>query len=195
MSDDAIHFLTLKDVAEARLGFPFRGAVREVPDGDVAVVQIKNIDPEQGVHWPAVIRTVLTGRKHPDWLQPGDVLFIARGNRNVGVFVDETPGQAVCAPQFYLLRVTDQRILPAYLAWYLNQAPAQRYFAQAAEGTLITSIRRAELEALPVPVPSIERQKIIAKLGDAVRRERELTLRLIQTREQQIKLVAAGLIE
>ena len=100
MRDEAVKIEKLKDVAMARLGYPFRGAVEEVRNGEVAVVQIKNADPERGIDWDDLVRTSLPGRKQPDWLQTGDVLFTARGNRNVAVHVDQTPGQAVCAPPF-----------------------------------------------------------------------------------------------
>ncbi|MAA80727.1 MAG: hypothetical protein CME97_00245 [Hyphomonas sp.] len=195
MRDEAVKIEKLKDVAMARLGYPFRGAVEEVRNGEVAVVQIKNADPERGIDWDDLVRTSLPGRKQPDWLQTGDVLFTARGNRNVAVHVDQTPGQAVCAPHFYLLRTLDQRVLPAYLAWYFNEAPAQRYFARSAEGSVITSIRRAVLEALPVPVPSLERQQLIVDLMAAARREKQFTEQLIRNREQQLMLVARDLIQ
>ena len=195
MANGAEKIVQLKAVAQAHLGYPFRGAVKAIPKGEVAVVQIKIADPERGVDWPSVVRTELAGRKQPDWLQPGDVLFAARGNRNVAIHLDTVPDSAVCAPQFYLLRVKGDRIIPAYLAWYINQLPAQRYFAQSAEGTLVTSIRRAVLEALPVPLPSLERQQLIVKLGDAFRREKLLTEKLLLNREQQLRLVATGLME
>ena len=195
MKDDAIKVVPLKEVAKACLGYSFRGAVKDVPDGDVAVVQIKNTDPERGVDWSALIKTVLPGRKKPEWLQAGDVLFTARGNRNVAVHIDQVSGRAVCAPHFYLLRTSGDAILPAYLAWYINESPAQRYFAQSAEGTLITSIRRGVLEELPVPVPSMERQQMIANLVAAARHEKQLTEQLIRNRDQQLKLVALGLIQ
>lgn len=195
MNDVAHLIVPLGKITQAHLGYPFRGAVKAVREGGVAVVQIKNADPERGVNWSSVISTELAGRKRPDWLQPDDVLFAARGNRNVAILIDAVPGRAVCAPQFFLLRVKDDRVLPAYLAWYLNQLPAQRYFAQSAEGTLVTSIRRAVLEALPVPLPSFERQQLIAKLGDAFLREKRLTEKLLLNREQQLRLVAIGLME
>lgn len=182
-------------LADIRLGHPFRGPVREVANGEVAVVQLKNADPDRGVDWPALVRTTLFGRKQPDWLQTDDVLFAARGNRNLALHMDEVPGPAVCAPQFYLLRVRSENVLPAYLTWYLNQQPAQRYFAQSAEGTLITSIRRPVLEALPIPVPRIDRQHLIARLNNAVSKEKRVTEQLLRNREQQLRLVATGLIE
>lgn len=195
MIDDADFVVPLREVAVSHPGYPFRGAVKESTSGDVAVVQIKNSDPDDGIDWPSVIRTNLTGRKRPDWLRSGDVLFTARGNRNSGILVEDPPDKAVCAPQFFLLRTNGDSLIPEYLAWYINQAPAQRYFLQSAEGTFITSIRRAVLEALPIPVPHVERQRLIAKLADAARQEKRLTQQLIQNREQQLRLVARGLLE
>ncbi|WP_027950978.1 restriction endonuclease subunit S [Haliea salexigens] len=195
MSNDAVTMAQLGDVAEARPGYPFRGAIKSVPGGELAVVQIKNADPEQGVDWGALVSTTPAGRKSPDWLRSGDVLFIARGNRNVAVHLDQVPARAVCAPQFYLLRVRGDLVLPAYLAWYLNEGPAQRYFEQSAEGSVVTSIRRQILEALPLPIPDLQRQQLIVNLVDTARREKQLTEQLIRNREQQLTLVARGLIQ
>ncbi|MEZ5551546.1 MAG: hypothetical protein R3E82_11695 [Pseudomonadales bacterium] len=195
MNDDAVKVVSLKEIADTRLGYPFRGAIQDSAGGNVAVVTMKNADPDAGVDWAALPRTKLTGRKEPDWLRPGDVLFAARGSRNFAVHLDQVPDKAICAPQFYLLRVNAKTVQPSYLAWYLNQLPAQRYFAQSAEGTLVQSIRRAVLVGMPFPIPSVKRQTLIAKLSDAVRREKQLTEKLLHNREQQLMLVASELIE
>ena len=195
MENDAVKVYRLGDVVAVRPGYPFRGSIKEAPRGEMAVVQIKNADAERGVDWQALANTEPTGRKQPDWLQGGDVLLIARGNRNVAVFLNQVPGRAVCAPQFYLLRVKDDRVLPAYLAWYLNEFPAQRYFEQSAEGSVVTSIRRQVLESLPLPIPDLQRQQLIVNLVDTARREKQLTEQLIRNREQQLTLVARGLIQ
>ena len=79
---------TLDALATISAGHPIRDAVRDMPGGEVAVVQIKNVDAETGVNWPGVARTHVTGRREPDWLRTGDVLFSARGQRNVAVCVD-----------------------------------------------------------------------------------------------------------
>ncbi len=186
---------TLKIIAQARLGYHFRGAIKDTPDVDSAGVQIKNVDPVHDIDWPALVNTSLTGRKEPDWLQPGDVLFVARGSRNIAVCFDEMPGKAVCAPRYYLLRTRDNTVLPEYLAWYINKAPAQRYFAQSAERSFIISIRRAVLEELPVSVLGLATQRTIAHLAVAARREKLITEQLIRNREQLLRLVAQGSIQ
>jgi restriction endonuclease S subunit len=186
--------LLLKDAAIITVGHPIRDAVRNTPGGDVAVVQIKNVDVETGIDWPSVAVTKLTGKRQPDWLKSGDVLFSARGQRNVAVCVDQPPLKAVCSPHFFLIRVSDA-LVPEFLAWQMNLPGAQKYFAQSATGSYITSIRRQVLEALVLRVPAVERQRLIAGLAETARRERHLMRKLIENRQRELELVAKNLLD
>jgi hypothetical protein len=185
----------LWDVAKVIAGHPIRDAVRSVPGGDVAVVQIKNVDSQTGVDWPAVTRTVLSSKREPDWLRPSDILFSARGQRNVAVYLDLPPAHAVCSPHFFLIRVKDASvILPEFLAWQMNLPRSQRYFSQSATGSYITSIRRQVLEALPILLPSLDRQRLLISLARTALREKQLTQRLIENRQQELDLVVRTLL-
>jgi hypothetical protein len=86
-------------------GYPFRTTVEEVPDGDVHVIQMKDVSPELGVDWSAVMRTRLAGRKQPDWIVDGDILFAAKGARFYAACVGAALPNAVCVPAFFHLRV------------------------------------------------------------------------------------------
>jgi len=186
---------TLGDLTAITAGYPIRDAVRDVPGGDVAVVQIRNVAVDTGVDWPTVARTRLTGRREPDWLKPGDVLFAARGQRNVAVCLDQPPAHAVCSPHFFLIRVKDSKhALPEFLAWQMNLPPAQRYFEQSATGSYIKSIRRKVLETLPVLIPSLDRQRLLVRLARAARREKHLTQQLMENRQRELDLVARDVL-
>jgi hypothetical protein len=185
----------LNALATISAGHPIRDAVRDVPGGDVAVVQIKNVDAETGVDWPAVAKTKLTGRREPDWLKPGDVIFSARGHRNVAVCLDQPPARAVCSPHFFLIRVKDGKsTIPEFLAWQMNLPPAQRYFEQSATGSYITSIRRQVLETLQLQIPSLDRQRLLVRLAEAASREKDLMERMIENRRRELELVAQELL-
>jgi hypothetical protein len=185
----------LGSLAAITAGHPIRDAVRNVPGGDTAVVQIKNVSTDAGVDWPAVARTTLTGRREPDWLKPGDILFSARGQRNVAVCLNQPPVRAVCSPHFFLIRVNDEGLaLPDFLAWQMNLPRAQRYFAQSATGSYITSIRRQVLETLPVQIPSLDRQRLLVRLAHAARREKRLIEMLTENRQRELELVARKLL-
>jgi len=182
-------------MARVLAGHPIRDAVRNVPGGDISVVQIKNVDAEAGVDWPAVTKTVLTSRREPDWLKPGDILFSARGQRNVAVCLEQPPTNAVCSPHFFLIRVNDRsNVLPEFLAWQMNLPLAQRYFSQSATGSYITSIRRQVLEMLPMQIPSLERQRLLVNLARAAVREKQLMKQLMEIRQQELDLVARKLL-
>lgn len=182
------------DLASLQGGYPFRGSIEESSEGGVLAVQMKDVDPEHGVNWSGVIRTSLAGRKQPNWLKAGDVLFVSKGARYYAVCIDEPPTKAVCSPHFFLLQVLPRVVLlPAFLAWQINQPPFQRQLQQAAEGSSQMSIRRPVLESLTLSVPSLADQQRIVAIADLARQERHTLHQLIHNREQQLQALAEGL--
>lgn len=184
----------LGSAVKVRSGYPFRGSIDESANGNALAVQMKDVDTDVGMNWAGVIRTSLAGRKPPDWLKAGDVLFVSKGARFYAVCIDEPPSAAVCSPHFFLLQVLPRaELLPAFLAWQINQPPFQRQLQQAAEGSSQLSIRRPVLESLTLSVPSLADQQRIVALADLARRERLTLLQLIHNREQQLQALAEGL--
>lgn len=188
------NYLPVGGLVALQGGYPFRGSIEESPDGEALAVQMKDVDPELGVNWAGAARTVLAGRKHPDWLKADDVLFVSKGARFYAVCIDEPPSPAVCSPHFFLLQVMPNApLLPAFLAWQINQPPFQRQLQQAAEGSSQLSIRRPVLEALTLSVPSLENQQRIVALAELGRRERRTLHQLIHNRERQLQSLAESL--
>jgi len=185
---------SLSELALVQAGYPFRTTVDEVPDGDVRVIQMKDVSPELGIDWSAVIRTRLAGRKQPDWIVDGDILFAAKGARFYAACVGAALPNAVCVPAFFHLRVRPEAALdPEFLAWQINQLPCQRQLLQAAEGSSQLSIRRTVLEQLVLAVPPIAEQRRIVALAGLASQERQALQRLIHNREQQLQAIAEDL--
>lgn len=196
MSNDAQQAVSLAEIADIRPGYPFRGPVKEIPDGEAAVVQIKNIDVNRGIDWPGLVRTDLKGRRKPDWLQPGDIVFTARGNRNTAASVGQISINAVSSPHLFVIRLRrPDRALPEFIAWVMNHSDAQRYLAQSATGSYILNIRKEVLAQMPLRLPSLEKQQLIVQLAAAARREEQLLGKLIENRQQQLTLVAKCLMD
>lgn len=193
MFNDAIQ-VELASAVRVRAGYPFRGSVEEVVGGDALAVQMKDVEVGGGVNWPLVIRTTLAGRKEPDWLRAGDVLFVFKGARFYAVCIDDPPDRAVCSPHFFHLQVAaGQPVLPAFLAWQINQPPFQRQVLQAAEGSSQLSIRRPVLESMTLSMPSLGVQQRIVELDELARQERRALHQLIQNRERQLQALAEEL--
>jgi restriction endonuclease S subunit len=175
-------------------GHPFRGKIPEKPGSGIYAVQMKDVSPEDGICWDSVIETELSGKKQPNWLASGDVLFVARGSYNYAVLIEEANKQAICAPHFYILRITTPSLIPAFLVWQLNQRPLQKYFDSAAEGSLTKSIRRSILEQTEITVPPLETQNKILGLHKAILQEKKLYTELIKNADKLMHTLASDLM-
>lgn len=186
----------LREIAQISAGHPIRGAVDDLATGDVALLQIRDIDPGSGVAWSDALRVTPPGKRRPNYLMPGDVVFTSRGARNLAAAVMDVPCAAICAPSLFVIRLDPKRgCLPEYLAWFMNQRPAQDYFLRSATGTSILNIRREVIEQLIVYMPSLHLQRAIIEFSTAARLEREALRGLIKNREQQMEALALGLAE
>ena len=135
-----------------------------------------------------------SSKRSSNFLAPDDVIFTTRGTRNFALALGQIPGLAVCSPHFFVMRVIDPcRIIPAFLAWQINQRPAQEYFQREATGSYILNIRREVIENLPLALPPLTTQRAIVALADAARAERAALAKLIENRNHQIEAIALGL--
>lgn len=186
--------ILLRDLAQMSAGHPVRGAIDRLPVGNVAILQMRDIDSEASINWAQTLRVTPPGKRKPDYLMPGDVIFTSRGARNHAVAVMDVPGLAICAPNLFVIRLAKKGVcLPEYLAWFINQRPAQDYFLRSATGTNILNIRREAIEQLKVFVPSLPQQEIIIKFDAAARLERELLQELVKNRNAQMEALALSL--
>lgn len=154
---------------------------------------MRNVDPEAGVDWQSVARVELPPARRIEFLSAGDVVFSTRGTRTYAVALGSVPFLAVCSPHFFVLRIRDDAVDPGFLAWQINQAPAQGYLQREATGSHILNIRREVIERLEIVIPSRARQDAIVAFAEAAAHEKRLLTSLIENRQQQMNALAAGL--
>ncbi|NJM32274.1 MAG: restriction endonuclease subunit S [Limnobacter sp.] len=190
--------MRLKQIAGIQAGYPFRGKILENPQADLVVVQMKDACAQGGINWQSCLRTQLTGKRPPDWLQSTDILVAARGSHHYAVEVgsgfSHPSLKAVAAPHFFVVRLTRPDVLPRYLAWLLNQGPCQSYFQQNAEGTLTKSIRRSVLEETPVAIPPLAKQRAIVGMAFTLFQEQKLAEKLLRNGERMMTAIAHELL-
>ena len=183
----------LSDIADIRLGHPFRGTVKQYDKGDVHVVQVRNTEPTGEINKTTLVQTQLSTKKQPDWLKNGDVLFVAKGAKHYSALVQQVLERTVCSPHFFVVRIKAEfkdMILPDFLCWQLNQQPAQRYFKATAEGSMYLSIRRQVLENVPIKVLTLEKQKQLTAMHRCGVKEQKVLQKLIENRQQQLEAIA-----
>ncbi len=195
MSNDAIISISLNEVANISAGHPLRGSAEALEAGEVALIQLKNVDPDSGIDWGSVSGVELPSGRRPRWLTSSDVIFASRGARNYAYPIVEGPPQCVCSPHFFVLTIKDAQVLhPEFLAWQINQKPAQDYLRKSAVGTqAILTIRRPAMEALPLFIPPMREQQLIVNFWRAAQSEHTALTQLIENNKRLSSAIAHGL--
>lgn len=185
----------LKEIANVSSGHPFRGKIVESNDGNGKVIQIKNVDEDGTIDWDNLITSDIQSRFNINWLRANDIIIPNRGRKLVSAHLEHEPRGVVVTPHFYIIRVFDDQVDPAFLSWQLNQSVSQRYFEVSAEGTLQTSIRKAVVEDIQLTIPPIGIQKKIVKLNDACNKEKTVLTSLIENRKKELQGITNSLLK
>ncbi len=187
--------VTLSEIAEIHAGHAFRGAITPAQDAESCVIQIRDVDQQGGVDWAGLEHCILAGRKEPDWLRAGDIVFQARGRKNFAVCLTEVPfSKVVCTQHFFVIRVHDERFSPSFIAWQLNQVGAQRHFDLNTPNLNNRHITLATLSATPLVLADQAAQQQIHQLVTLAKREQLLFEALMKTRQQQMAAVASQIL-
>ena len=192
--DDAIDSTFLRHLAVVSAGYPFRGRVDDLDDGDVAVIQLRNVDPDAGIDWASVSRVELPRQSGKAFLKPDDIILSTRGGRNIAYHIDECPERTVCSPHFFILRLKSRVVVPRFLAWQINQKPAQDYFAAGATGSYILNLKRDVVENLPIKILAVPDQQRVVEMDAAAKAERAILTQLIELRKIEMAAIAKGLL-
>lgn len=164
-------------------GYHSRTAIVPSRSGVHRLVQLRDVAAGREIVWPELIHFQAEPSASDTMLTAGDVLFQAKGAANFAVVLQDVPPRSFAAGCFFIIRPDAQRVLPAYLAWFLNQPLAQRYIRrQAGSGVLTLNVPRAVVEGVEVPVPPLAVQERIVRLVDLLAAEGRLLSELAKQR-------------
>lgn len=174
--------MTLGDLAEVQMGYPFRSRLEHDAEGDVSVIQMKDIDDANLLHAEHAIRVNLPRGKARHLLRAGDLLFRSRGRSNGAARVRDGLGSAVLAAPMLLVR--PHGVSPEFLCWYLNAPATQAQLAAMSEGTSVRMISAEALKALDVPLPAPATQQRIAQAAALAEQEHRLLTQISSLRHR-----------
>lgn len=175
----------LKKLAEVSSGYQTRKGVEELPDGTHYLLQIRDFNKSRtSVDMKGMMRISPPGMDSKSHLRSGDVLFLAKGQKNFSWCVGRLPELPILAASYFFVI----RPLPAmegeYLSWFLNQEAAHRHFARlATTGAHMPIVRRDVLESLEVPVPDLATQRKIIELADLAEEQSRLLSELADKKQ------------
>ena len=177
----------LQDIAEVRMGYSFRSRLEVDAEGDVAVIQMKDIDDSNLLHPEGLARIQMPDLKDRHIVQEGDLLFRSRGESNSVSLVAGSLGRTVLAAPMMLIRLKVDLVGPAYLQWFINQPGTQAALASQAAGTAVKMIGKAALEQLEVAVHPLDDQRRIVEIGQLAAHEAQLMRELMGRRKALIE--------
>ena len=183
----------LRDIADFRVGYQFRGKVKPDPAGAVRVIQIKDIDQDLQVRVRDLV-AVAIDRSEPYQTEAGDVLFLSRGQRLYAVVVPMVEPNTIATGYFFILRPNPRVVLPEYLAWSLNQPDFQESLRPFRRGSHIPMVSRTDVEGLRIQVPPLEVQQRILRLNNLIDDERRLFATIQEKRSRLVQAFSRKLM-
>jgi restriction endonuclease S subunit len=150
----------IKDIAIIQTGL----FAKPSGNGELVYLQAKHFDEYGQLHSVLHPDLLAEGISEKHLLKEGDVLFAAKGTKNFAAVFENHNEPSVASTSFFVIRPADKKVLPQYLAWFLNNHTTQTLLKGQAIGTSIPSISKHVLENLEMTVPSIETQKAILQI-------------------------------
>ncbi|MCK5196997.1 MAG: restriction endonuclease subunit S, partial [Spirochaetales bacterium] len=173
----------LKNISTIHSGYALRGKIPENTHGSMAILQMKDVQPE-GIDWDGLTLMNPIGKRTPIFLQKGDVIFSGRGTKIFAQAVTIQPDKVAAGPQYFV--ICPNKDVPAeYLAWYINSSAGQKYFWTNAGGTSIINVTREVLENLPIRIPSKRDMDTFVKYIIAIAKENK-KFSTIQIKRQKL---------
>ena len=177
----------ITEIADVQIGYQFRKKIEPADDGTNRVIQIRDFDENHTLNREGLSRVRIDKSTEQYLIHQGDVLFLSRGHRNWAAPIIDELQNTVAAGHFFVIKVRNEIILPEYLAWYINQSPAQEYLHNIARrGTHMPLVTLSAFKGLPVDVPDMAIQYKIVGLSRLMERENKL---LDELQEKRLLLI------
>lgn len=170
-------------------GYSFRGKIKGSLNGDLRVVQLKDMENDYSNIGNDCTYIDGSDIKEKYCLEVGDILFISKGANNFATVYDLKDGVATVASSvFYVIKVDTSKANPYYVAWYINKSRVQQYFTTHASGTYSLSINKEVVEDIPLLLPSLEVQGKIARVAELAKKEQYIYNALREKRNQLLEV-------
>ncbi len=181
---------TLKHIATIQTGV----FAKPVQKGEIVYLQAKHFDENGGLIETLYPDLNADNRIEKHVLKKGDVLFAAKGTKNFAAWYNNDSISAVASTSFFVIRLKEKNVLPGYLTWFLNHPRTQLLLKAHARGTSIASISKVVLSDLEIPIPDIQKQKLILKIFKLRNKEKKLKQQIGALKEKEIQHILINVI-
>ncbi len=183
----------LLEIADIQVGYQARGRIEENLGGDFTIIRPQDFDGAGNLLFDQAMHFSPSSKIDPQkyLITIVDILVQARGQSHMAYLIQEPLVNSVAANSFYIIRINEQeKIIPDYLAWWINQPKVQTYFKQARGISTIPFISKSVLSFAPVLIPPLKIQEKIIEIIRLWQQEQGLLQMLIQKKDVLIQAVA-----
>ena len=117
--------------------------------------------------------------------QTGDVI-VKLSEPYTAVYITEEYAGLVIPSHFVVIRADTAKVLPQYIAWYLNKDRIKKAYSMSRVGVL-KQIKPTTIAETEIRLPSLERQKQVIELYEMSRTELQLMENLLRQKEAYYK--------
>ena len=177
-------------------GYSFREKIEHNPNGDVGILQMKDItDNYLSFDYQNIDKSSDFDFKEKFYLKKNDILFVSKGVNNYAIAIDDIDFKVVPSATFFVIRADEKIIVPEYLVWYINQRDAQNYLNEKKAGTYVPNLNKQDIMELPINLPPLDIQKAIAKTAVLLNQEIEILDKIKVKRKELIQNQLLNLIK
>lgn len=167
--------ITINNIASIQTGV----YIKPSADGQLYYIQARHFDNNRRFIPTVKPELPFDEKIEKHILQRGDVLVAAKGYDRFAVAYSGFPRPAVASSMFIVLRITKiDKLMPEYLAWFINHPKTQRILSGNSKGTALPSVTKDDVGNLEILVPPIAKQRSVLKVYELFQKERELKLKL-----------------
>ena len=166
--------LKLQNIATVSSGITLRSRIKASTNGNVWVIQMKDLGRDNLVHLSESTRIDHSKPKHNQLARSGDIIFRSRGQTNTAALLNKDVKDTIVAAPLFRVRSNPQKVIPEFLLWWINQPRSQGHFASRSKGTMIKMVSKQDLEDLEINLPSLTQQAKIVEFFNLSMCEQQL---------------------
>ncbi|MCC7014465.1 MAG: restriction endonuclease subunit S [Planctomycetes bacterium] len=171
-------------MATVQAGYVERQGAVDHPGSPLRVVRARDLGADGAIDWSDVRPCEQIRDPERFAVRPGDVLLTTRTTQIRATAVDSPPPDVIASAQFAILRPDSERVDSHYLAWALDRAHAAGRLRSLIKGSTVQYLAPADLAGFEIPLPPLERQRLIARAAALQRKQVALLARLSELHDR-----------
>lgn len=189
----------LSEIADIISGYTFRGSIENYPNGEILVLQAKNVSISKEItDTEDLVKVTTKSIRNPHFLKHNDVILVSRGS-GAGSFrstvFNADDKNVMPSSSVHVIRIKDVTVLPKYASLYLNSEIGQKALMQIVTGgSYIQSVLVKNLSLLHIPIPPMHTQKSIIALHENLQEQEKIVKRKQEIQKTIINASFSNLI-